>query len=405
MNMNCEQQFKRELTEELRNKIRPFWARQMVDPGGGFFGRMTGTGELIANAGRSAILCGRILWTFSAAYRTSGCEQYLATATAARDYLLDKFLDKTYGGVYWSVDAAGNPADTKKQFYALGFAIYGLSEYARATGDERALREAIGLFRAIEEHSYDAVNNGYEEAAARDWSPIDDVRLSDKDANEKKTMNTHLHILEAYTNLLRIWPDEGLRRQTRNLLEIFLSRIVQPQNGHLGLFFDDRWQLKSAGCFSYGHDIEASWLLLETAATLGDEALYERTRTSCYAIANAALEGYMGDWSMIYERHPDGTRNLERHWWVQAECVIGLFYLYRLHGRKEALEPALKTWDYIKTHLIDRTGGEWWWSILPDGSVNRTDDKAGFWKCPYHNGRMCMEIAAHIPDNETSSAR
>lgn len=405
MNMNREQQFKRELTEELRNNILPFWARQMVDPGGGFFGRMTGTGELIANAGRSAILCGRILWTFSAAYRTSGCEQYLATATAARDYLLDKFLDKTYGGVYWSVDAAGNPADTKKQFYALGFAIYGLSEYARATGDERALREAIGLFRAIEEHSYDAVNNGYEEAAARDWSPIDDVRLSDKDANEKKTMNTHLHILEAYTNLLRIWPDEGLRRQTRNLLEIFLSRIVQPQNGHLGLFFDDRWQLKSAGCFSYGHDIEASWLLLETAATLGDEALYERTRTSCYAIANAALEGYMGDWSMIYERHPDGTRNLERHWWVQAECVIGLFYLYRLHGRKEALEPALKTWDYIKTHLIDRTGGEWWWSILPDGSVNRTDDKAGFWKCPYHNGRMCMEIAAHIPDNETSSAR
>ena len=280
MNMNREQQFKRELTEELRNNILPFWARQMVDPGGGFFGRMTGTGELIANAGRSAILCGRILWTFSAAYRTSGCEQYLATATAARDYLLDKFLDKTYGGVYWSVDAAGNPADTKKQFYALGFAIYGLSEYARATGDERALREAIGLFRAIEEHSYDAVNNGYEEAAARDWSPIDDVRLSDKDANEKKTMNTHLHILEAYTNLLRIWPDEGLRRQTRNLLEIFLSRIVQPQNGHLGLFFDDRWQLKSAGCFSYGHDIEASWLLLETAATLGDEALYERTRTA-----------------------------------------------------------------------------------------------------------------------------
>lgn len=125
MNMNREQQFKRELTEELRNNILPFWARQMVDPGGGFFGRMTGTGELIANAGRSAILCGRILWTFSAAYRTSGCEQYLATATAARDYLLDKFLDKTYGGVYWSVDAAGNPADTKKQFYALGFAIYG----------------------------------------------------------------------------------------------------------------------------------------------------------------------------------------------------------------------------------------------------------------------------------------
>lgn len=146
---------------------------------------MTGTGELIANAGRSAILCGRILWTFSAAYRTSGCEQYLATATAARDYLLDKFLDKPTAASTgrWTLRAT---LQTRKQFYALGFAIYGLSEYARATGDERALREAIGLFRAIEEHSYDAVNNGYEEAAARDWSPIDDVRLSDKDANEKR---------------------------------------------------------------------------------------------------------------------------------------------------------------------------------------------------------------------------
>lgn len=395
--MNLEQQLKQQLTAELHNDILPFWARRMADPRGGFFGRMAGTGELCPDAERSAILCGRILWTFSAAYRTSGRPEYLATATAARNYLLDKFLDTAYGGVYWSVNAAGEPSDTKKQFYALGFAIYGLSEYARATGDERAFGEAVRLFRVIEDHAYDAVNNGYEEATARDWTLIGDVRLSDKDANEKKTMNTHLHILEAYTNLLRIWPDERLRRQTRNLLEIFLTRIMEPQSGHLGLFFDDRWQLKSGSCFSYGHDIEASWLLLETASTLGDETLYEHTRACCARIADAALEGYLDDGSLIYERHADGMQDRERHWWVQAECVIGLFYLYRFHGRREALALAWKTWNYIGTHLIDREGGEWWWSILPDGNINRTDDKAGFWKCPYHNGRMCMEIASRIP--------
>ena len=184
--MNLEQQLKQHLTAELHNDILPFWARRMADPRGGFFGRMAGTGELCPDAERSAILCGRILWTFSAAYRTSGRPEYLATATAARNYLLDKFLDTAYGGVYWSVNAAGEPSDTKKQFYALGFAIYGLSEYARATGDERAFGEAVRLFRVIEDHAYDAVNNGYEEATARDWTLIGDVRLSDKDANEKE---------------------------------------------------------------------------------------------------------------------------------------------------------------------------------------------------------------------------
>ena len=391
-----ETRFKAELLAELHDNILPFWQTRMTDPRGGFFGRMTGRGELQPDAERSAILCGRILWTFSAAARTTGREAYLRTATQARDYLLEHFVDREHGGLFWSVDAEGRPLDTKKQFYALGFAIYGLSEYVRATGDRLAAEEAAALFRTIEAHSYDPVNNGYDEAVARDWQPIADMRLSDKDANERKTMNTHLHILEAYTNLLRVWPDPTLRRQTRNLLEIFLDRIVDTQTGHLGLFFDDRWQLKSRGTCSFGHDIEASWLMLETAFVLGDDALTERTRACCARIADAALEGYLEDGSLLYEKHADGTLDRERHWWVQTECIVGLFYLYRFHGRHQALAPALKTWRYVREHLIDRQGGEWWWSILPDGSINRRDDKAGFWKCPYHNGRMCMEVARLI---------
>ena len=397
--MNPEQRLRQELLEELHTNILPFWSNRMADPRGGFYGRMSGTNELIADAPRSAILAGRILWTFAAACRVTGRPEYLAQATAARDYLADRFLDPVEGGVYWSVEADGRPRETKKQFYALAFALYGLSEYARATGDERSLLQAVELYRTIERYAYDPVHNGYAEAAARDWTALGDVRLSDKEANVNRTMNTHLHILEAYTNLLRAWPDEQLRRQTRNLVAIFLRHIVDARSGHLGLFFDEEWRPIEAGCHSYGHDIEASWLLLEAASAVGDPALYERTRSSCARIADAAMEGYRPDGSLIYERRADGTTDCERHWWVQAECVVGLSYLCRCHGRREALDAALGTWDYIRTHLVDRERGEWWWSILPDGTVNRTDDKAGFWKCPYHNGRMCLEIAALFSEN------
>lgn len=391
-----EQTLYNELEAELLNDILPYWMERMVDPAGGFYGRMTGDDRLDNTAPRSAILYGRILWTFSAAYRRTGDARHLETATRAKEYILRHFIDPQQGGVYWSVDTRGEVVDGKKQFYAIGFVIYGLSEYHRATGDREALDTAIELYRAIERHAYDPQNNGYEEAAARDWSPLADVRLSDKDANENKTMNTHLHILEAYANLLRAWRDEELLQRTRNLLEIFLERIVDTETGHLGLFFDDEWNCRSGRTWSYGHDIEASWLLLETASTIGDPELEARTLVACRRMADAALEGLRPDGSLNYECHADGTIDREKHWWVQAECVIGQFYLYRYHDRPEALEGAVRTWEYIKNHLIDRQNGEWWWSILPDGTVNRKDDKAGFWKCPYHNGRMCMEIMTRI---------
>ena len=218
-------------------------------------------------------------------------------------------------------------------------------------------------------------------------------------------MNTHLHILEGYANLLRLYPsEERLRSQTRHLLELFFTRIMTP-DGHLGLFFDETWHDRHPGDISFGHDIEASWLLFRTAQTLGDDELLGRARSCCARIAEAALEGYRPDGSMIYERHADGSIDGERHWWVQAETVIGLYYLYRYFGRAEAIEDSMRTWKYIRTHLIDREGGEWWWSILPDGTVNRRNDKAGFWKCPYHNARMCMEVTTLIEKGGRPSRR
>ena len=219
--------FKVEVQEVLTNNILPYWMEKMEDDvNGGFYGRITGEEILKPEADKGAILNARILWTFSAAYRVLAKDEYLETAQRAKRYLLDNFYDKEFGGVYWSLDYNAKPIDTKKQIYALGFAIYGLSEFHRATGDKEALDYAIALFEAIEKYSFDADKNGYFEAFTCEWGEIADMRLSDKDANERKTMNTHLHILEPYTNLYRVWKDERLKHQLKNLIEIFLDRIL-----------------------------------------------------------------------------------------------------------------------------------------------------------------------------------
>ena len=384
------------MLDELQKNILPYWMERMTDPRGGFYGRRDGDDVLDADAVKGAILNARILWTFSAAYRVLGRPEYLETATRAKREIIDKFYDPEYGGIYWSINADGTPHDTRKQFYAIGFAIYGLSEYVRATGgDEEALDYAVRLFRDIEHHSRDRVRGGYLEATNRDWSAIEDMRLSDKDDNAAKTMNTHLHIIEPYTNLLRVWPDDELKEATGTLLRLFLDTfMVEGGRGHLGLFFDKNWR-RCDGRISYGHDIEASWLMLETAQVLGDADLLQRTLEATRRVADAAIEGRCWDGSMIYERHADGRYDDDKHWWVQAENVVGQVYQYLFHGRKEFLPMAAQSWDYIRDNIVDTEKGEWLWSRRGT-EANREDDKAGFWKCPYHNSRMCLEVAERL---------
>lgn len=382
-----------EVKDELVNDILPFWMNRMTDrEQGGFYGRIDGNNCLHPDAPKGAILNARILWTFSAAFRLLKKPEYLETATRAKRYLLDFFYDKQYGGIFWELNADGTPSDAKKQIYALGFAIYGLSEYARATGDRGALEYAVRLFEVIEKYSFDPVQNGYVEALTREWQPIQDMRLSDKDENEKKTMNTHLHILEPYANLYRVWKDERLEKQLRNLIKVFVTRILDAESGHLNLFFEEDWSNKYH-IISYGHDIEASWLIHEAALALGDQGLLAEIEPVIVKIAQAADEGLNRDGSMIYENFVDKQKvDRELHWWVQAENVVGHINLYQYFHDEDALRKALKCWQFIKENLIDGEGGEWYWSRYADGTVNRKDDKAGFWKCPYHNGRMCMEI-------------
>ena len=389
---------KQEVQDVLQTNILPFWLDKMIDrETRGFYGRIDGHGVLHPDAEKGAILNARILWTFSAAYRVLKRPEYLAAATRAKDYILEHFYDKEFGGIYWSLDCLGRPKDTKKQFYAIGFAIYGLSEYARATADREALDYAIRLFECIEQHSLDRKDNGYIEACTREWGKIEDMRLSDFDDNYPKSQNTHLHIIEPYTNLFRIWKDERLEKALRNLINIFTDKILNPETHHLDLFFDNDWTRGAGHLESYGHDIECSWLMHEAALVLGDEEVLRKVEPIVKLVAKASEKGLNADGSMVHEANVDtGHVDDDLHWWVQAEAVVGFFNIYQYFGDEQALEKATHCWQYIKQNLIDNENGEWYWSRHADGTLNLEDDKAGFWKCPYHNGRMCLELIERI---------
>ena len=405
---------KQQVRDVLESNILRFWLDKMIDrENGGFYGRIDGHGMLHPEAEKGAILNARILWAFSASYRVLGKPESLVNldkqvlleaAQRAKDYLIEHFYDAEYGGVFWSVDYKGNPLDTKKQFYAIGFAIYGLTEYARATGDREALEYALDLYECIEEHALDIENNGYIEACTRDWQPIADMRLSELDANYPKSQNTHLHIIEPYTNLLRALRDSVLtphsslltpriEESLRNLIDIFTDRILNPETHHLDLFFENDWTRGAGHLESYGHDIECSWLLHEAALVLGDQKVLKKVEPIVQMVAKASEKGLRPNGAMIHEANLDtGHVDDDLHWWVQAENVVGWLNIYQYFGDEEALEKALRCWEYIKENLIDYQSGEWYWSRHADGSLNVTDDKAGFWKCPYHNSRMCLEI-------------
>lgn len=395
-----------EMRDVVENNILRFWLDNMQDrENGGFYGQMRGDGTLVKDAVKGGILNARILWTFSAAYRVLGKEEYLDTATRAKDYILTYFYDAQYGGIYWAVDCKGKPVDTKKQFYALGFALYGLTEYVRATGDSDVLAKAIEMFDTIEEHALDRKFGGYIEAQTRTWQEMADVRLSELDANYPKSQNTHLHIIEPYANLYRCLKEQKVtgdvvcrvEKALRNIIDIFCDKILNPATHHLDLFFEMDWTRGAGWLESYGHDIECSWLMHEAALILADKTVLAKVEPIVRLVAKASEKGLNADGSMTHEANLDtGHVDDDRHWWVQAEAVVGFYNLYQHFGDERALTIAMNVWQYIKDNLIDYEHGEWYWSRDKNGVLNTRDDHAGFWKCPYHNSRMCLELIERI---------
>jgi cellobiose epimerase len=383
---------------DLRQNILPFWMREAVDPvRRTFFSEVSNDLASKHHGARGALLTCRILWTYAAAYREHGDRDYLQMAELAYEDLLSRFHDKTHGGLYWSIGADEQPLESRKQVYGQGFGIYALTEFYRATRRPEPLETAITIFRHLEADARDRVHGGYFEAFARDWSPIADMRLSKVDLNTPKSQNTLLHVMEAYTNLLRVWPNDALRRAQADLLEVMLTRVLDPNTDHLRLFFSEDWQPQT-NRISYGHDIEASWLLTEAGEVLGDAQLLARIHPAAVRIAEATLrEGIDTDGAIFNEGDPSGVTDPKREWWPQAEAVVGFLNAAQLtHGDERFIRAAIRAWEFIERRLIDRRHGEWFRCVSRDGVINHDEPKVGFWKCPYHNGRAGLEAPARL---------
>jgi mannobiose 2-epimerase len=389
-------QYKNEMQRELEN-ILSWWMEFAIDKkNGGFIGKIDHANKIDAEAPKGSVLNSRILWTFSAAYQLTGRGDYAAIAERAFHYLLENFLDEEYGGVYWTVDHRGRALDTKKQIYALSFAVYGLSEYARCSNEPRAKQTAIELYQAIVQHSYDPIFGGYIEALSKEWKEMGDLRLSARDANEKKSMNTHLHVLEGFANLYRVWPDEVLKQKVVELIRIFLQKIIAADSHHLILFFDDQWNAKS-DIISYGHDIEAAWLIQEAAETVNNELLVMEVKNRSLQLARAASEGLDADGGLWYEYEASEKRLIkQKHSWPQAEAMIGFFNAWQITGDEQYLQQSLRSWKFVQKYIQDKTCGEWYWGVEENYAPMNKEDKAGLWKCPYHNSRVCIEIINRI---------
>jgi mannobiose 2-epimerase len=387
----------KEVENELKNNILPFWNKSIDKKNGGFIGRILNNGEIVENSLKSAVLNTRILWTYSAVYSKFKEEKHLELANRAYEYIKEHFRDKEKGGIFWTLDYKGNPIESKKQIYAQAFCIYALAEYYKISGDRNVLNWAIEIFELTEKHSFDPEYPGYFEAYDREWNPTEEVRLSSKDQNEKKTMNTHLHVLEGYANLLNIWKNKKLEKQLELLINIFLEKIIEPETGHLNLFFDEFWNLKS-NIFSYGHDIEGSWLLCEAAEILNHKDLIEKVKKSALKTANTVLnEGIDSDGALMNEGKTAGVRDTDKHWWPQAEAMVGFLNAFQISNDEKFLKASHNCWVFVKKHIIDYKNGEWFFRVNRKGEPYYTEEnKLGPWKAPYHNSRACIEIMGRL---------
>lgn len=385
-------QLRKEIIEDLKENLLPFWAKYSVDsndPNQGFYGRIANNGTGIKNAPKHNVLFARYLWTYSSAYRVLGDEVYLQLAHRAYNYFSNFFWDSENGGVYWTLNAEGTVQDSDKITYGLSFAIYAFSEYYQATGNKEILLKAIKTYELLEEYAYDSINGGYIEAFTADWQNVEGRGMAGR---RSKSMNTHLHLLEAYTNLYRVYPEENLKKKLYGMIDVFNNHILNTQTYHQELYFDKNWNV--SGRFdSYGHDIEFSWLFCEAAEVLNNEKLINQIKQTAVKIAEAQLtEGMNPEGAMIYEKAGENHYNKDISWWVQAEAVVGYINAYDISHDRKFLDAAVGVWNYIKKYMIDKEFGGWYPMLVENGNHDPKGIKGDEWTCPYHNSRMGFEI-------------
>ena len=436
-------EFRRQVHDQLFSHILPFWCGPALDhEQGGWMAWLSNDLQPDRSQPKSLIVNARILWAFSAAHRARPDPLYRQMAGRAFDVVFNRFWDAQHGGAFWRLDGDGHVLDDSKKTYGQAFYLYALAEYCQAFGvmgqsapaatvsagappselavpigaarsapgeapgtteagetrcpTTEALARAITLFDLIERHTHDPQHGGYFEVRNRDWSAAASSQLSEKDMDTAKSMNNHLHVLEAYTNLYRVYPEPRVAQRLRELLTLFEQRILDPRTQHYHHFFDEQWRVCS-DTYTFGHDIEGSWLLCEAAEALGDHSLLRHVQALALRMAEIALaEGLDRDRGLCYEGKAGQIIDAGKECWPQAEAVVGFLNAFQLSGEARFLDAARSVWRYVEEHLVDRVHGEWFWRINPDGRPDPKLPKVSEWKGPYHGTRACLETLRRL---------
>lgn len=382
--------YKNEIKNELLNHIIPFWNNLKDEENGGFYGYVGYDLSIDKKADKGVILHSRILWFYSSCYSFFKDEAMLENATHAFEFIKNHCIDYDLGGVYWMMDYKGGVSDPMKHTYNIAFAIYALSAYYNACKNREALELAEKLFNDIEEKTLDRY--GYMEAFTRDWKLADNDALSENGLHADKTMNTILHLIEAYTELYKANHSQRVADRLKFLLSQMSDIVYTPETNALKVFFNTSFELVG-DIHSYGHDIEATWLTDLACDTLGDKELIEKFKNINLKISENIRNIAIDEVGAMNNERENEKIDTKRVWWVQAEAVVGFINAYQHSGDEKFLDTAKGVWEYIKSGIIDkRDGGEWYSEVEKDGTPHDYKEEAGPWKCPYHNGRMCLEV-------------
>jgi mannobiose 2-epimerase len=380
----------REVRNHLENVIIPFWMKLRDDENGGYYGYMNFDLEIDKKAVKGCILNSRILWFFSNAYTTIGDKRLLSEAYHAYEFMKENCIDYENGGIFWSLTYDGQPMEDLKHTYNQAFAIYALASYYEATKDKEALELAYSLYHVIENKCRD--EGGYLEAFDRKFEPIPNEKLSENGIVAERTMNTLLHVFEAYTELYRVTRDRNVAMKMRWIMNLWADKIYNKEIRRQEVFFDHQYN-SILNLHSYGHDIETAWLMDRGLEILGDEELTRKLAPITRELTKKIYERAFVDGSLLNECE-NGIDNTSRIWWVQAETVVGFLNGYEKEPtRREYLDAVKQEWQFIKNHMVDkRSGSEWFWEVDKEGLPTSKNPIVEPWKCPYHNGRMCFEV-------------